>query len=652
MQIFSNSQKILENRGPRWALTLIKRVVSKILVVRGMEVYKGCIEKDDSLATILIVCHESSETGAPILGLNISRGLKEKANVIIVALKGGKLIDEFRKNSIGILIPRSGPVFSRLLDKEIKRLAGKQKPAYAIVNSVVSSGCLHPIRRLGIPTITLIHEFSSYIRPKSEVSTVGLWSNILVFSTELTKKDLIDNYPQLGGVGNAVLAQGKCELRERNYITSEKLQKEDPSSCLKKIKEDDILVLGAGAIQPRKGIDIFVSVANELKKYQNIEKVKFAWIGGEYDPINDFNVSLWLEDQIRRSKLDKNILMIDHCSNEYKILMQRADIFLVTSRLDPLPNVAIDALSNGIPVMCFEKACGLESLFKKSKLLREFLLVPYLDANEMGRKLSLLLDDDNRRKEIGNYCKEMAKEWFNMEKYISELQCLGERAKIEQENLDISAKYLVKENIIDMEYCYKGEKNKAYCVEHYLYSWKNQIGLRKPFPGFHPGIYREKALGGDTKEDPLVHYLKNGKPNGEWLRELITPNGKREEITHTKTALHIHIHYISLVEEIFSAIKFNKTEPDIFITYNQKLHKKQIIKLAENYKIKCNAIILTPNKGRDIGPLITEIGDMLDSNYDIYGHIHTKKSMHISKSVADMWRNYLIVNLLEMQKIL
>ena len=188
MQIFSNSQKILENRGPRWALTLIKRVVSKILVVRGMEVHKGCIEKDDSLATILIVCHESSETGAPILGLNISRGLKEKANVIIVALKGGKLIDEFRKNSIGILIPRSGPVFSRLLDKEIKRLAGKQKPAYAIVNSVVSSGCLHPIRRLGIPTITLIHEFSSYIRPKSEVSTVGLWSNILVFSTELTKK--------------------------------------------------------------------------------------------------------------------------------------------------------------------------------------------------------------------------------------------------------------------------------------------------------------------------------------------------------------------------------------------------------------------------------------------------------------------------------
>ena len=118
----------------------------------------------------------------------------------------------------------------------------------------------------------------------------------------------------------------------------------------------------------------------------------------------------------------------------------------------------------------------------------------------------------------------------------------------------------------------------------------------------------------------------------------------REEITHTKL-LHIP-HYISLVEEIFSAIKFNKTEPDIFITYNQKLHKKQIIKLAENYKIKCNAIILTPNKGRDIGPLITEIGDMLDSNYDIYGHIHTKKSMHISKSVADMWRNYLIVNLI------
>ena len=120
-------------------LSLVKRVVSRLMVIRGMKVYKGNIEKSDSLDTVLIVCHESSETGAPILGLNISRGLTGKANVIIIALRGGKLIEEFKKSTIGILVPRSGPIFSRLLEKEIKKLAGKQKPAYAVINSVVSA---------------------------------------------------------------------------------------------------------------------------------------------------------------------------------------------------------------------------------------------------------------------------------------------------------------------------------------------------------------------------------------------------------------------------------------------------------------------------------------------------------------------------------
>ena len=92
----------------------------------------------------------------------------------------------------------------------------------------------------------------------------------------------------------------------------------------------------------------------------------------------DFNVSLWIKDQIEKSGLQNNIFILDH-SAEYNHLMQRADIFMVTSRLDPLPNVAIDALVKGTPVMCFEKACGLESLYKEEEVLEEFLLVPYLD---------------------------------------------------------------------------------------------------------------------------------------------------------------------------------------------------------------------------------------------------------------------------------
>ncbi len=39
-----------------------------------------------------------------------------------------------------------------------------------------------------------------------------------------------------------------------------------------------------------------------------------------------------------------------------------ADLFLLSSRLDPLPNVAIDAALRGIPVVCFEGATGIADL--------------------------------------------------------------------------------------------------------------------------------------------------------------------------------------------------------------------------------------------------------------------------------------------------
>ena len=252
MNILKNSRALLEKLAPQWTLTLIKRVVCRVLIIRGMNVYKGNIDRSDGLETVLIVSHESSETGAPILALNISKGLNGKANVIILTLKSGDLMNEFIQYSTGVIMPKTGPVFSALLAKEIKKLAGDSKPTYAIVNSVVSCGCLQPIRKLGIPTLTLIHEFSCYIRPISLVNTIGLWSDKLIFSSELTKDDLFQNFPQMTQVETIILPQGKCEINE-NIDAQNFLHKElRNTDYLNTVKKDEILILGAGAIQPER----------------------------------------------------------------------------------------------------------------------------------------------------------------------------------------------------------------------------------------------------------------------------------------------------------------------------------------------------------------------------------------------------------------
>ena len=110
-----------------------------------------------------------------------------------------------------------------------------------------------------------------------------------------------------------------------------------------------------------------------------------------------------------------------------------------------------------------------------------------------------------------------------MKTYVREIEELGEKAKLQENKLDLDAKYLIKERAINMDYCFNGETNREYCTQHYLNSWKSGIGTRKPFPGFHPGIYREEKRKYGIEEDPLINYIKTGRPRGRWNSELIKP---------------------------------------------------------------------------------------------------------------------------------
>ena len=93
--------------------------------------------------------------------------------------------------------------------------------------------------------------------------------------------------------------------------------------------------------------------------------------------------------------------------------------------------------------------------------------------------------------------------------------------------------------------------------------------LEKPFPGFHPGIYKEDVLK-LKNEDPLLHYLKSGSPKGRWSKNVILPSYKEDKnlvkSKNIKIAIHIHVYYLDLLDEILKAISINETKPDLLIT--------------------------------------------------------------------------------------
>lgn len=59
----------------------------------------GSMEYDPAKKTLLIICHEASRTGAPILGLRIAESLSLKYNIFVWLGRNGPLLEEFRKHA-------------------------------------------------------------------------------------------------------------------------------------------------------------------------------------------------------------------------------------------------------------------------------------------------------------------------------------------------------------------------------------------------------------------------------------------------------------------------------------------------------------------------------------------------------------------------
>ena len=648
MSLFTRIRRtIYSPLGQQLAIRL-RLVVKPLIVSIGMKRLIGEQPLKTQRPTLVVVSHEASATGAPILALNLCQELSVEANIVVILLRGGALIPDFRKTAALVLLPRFGLVFTTLLRRELKRFIGHKLPQYAIVNSIVSAGCIQPLRSIGIPTLSLIHEFSAYIRPLSLLDDVGLWSSRMVFSSQLTRDDILHRCPQLQTASIEVLPQGPCRRPARpGRVIGVNNSSGNAWQFIRNLDSQALLILAAGEIQPRKGVDLFIAVADQLSQLCPDLPLEFAWIGSGYDPLYDYSVSLWIDDQIQRSGLSAHLKILDH-SSAYSELMQRADLFLVTSRLDPLPNVAIDAMLASKPMLCFERACGMANLLLNDPVLGEALIAPYFNTSAMAYKAAALLKNPEQRKIIAKRSLEQAELWFNMPKYIEHLRQLGAEIVQEEQVLKEDLSQLLIGQDIQPDFAFrKGISSKQAGTEQYLLAWRSEIWPRKPFPGFHPGIYREHQLEGSRCPDPLVHYIKAGRPEGSWQSPLITPASPATYgASIPKTALHIHVHYPDLLAELLKALNLNTLRPDLFLSCNNQEASAGLKDQVVAFGFKLKELVITPNRGRDIGPLLTEFGETLDREYAFHGHLHTKKSAQINRQQGDDWRQFLIANLL------
>jgi glycosyltransferase involved in cell wall biosynthesis len=364
--------------------------------------------------TFLLCVHEASRTGAPILGWNIARHLAAENNVICLLLRGGELEKEFENHCFKIICPVAGSIGnaepSALVRRVLKPLQKKYGLDGVVANSVESEIAATGASLMGIPSISLVHEFAEYVAPL-RLSRVIENSSALIFSSSILAESIrrAAGHPIPHGL---IAPQGKCDVPAGKMATSRKLAE----LLERRQRERFFLCIGCGYVQMRKGVDLFIAAAADVLRRG--VRAHFVWVGDGYDPETDFQLGIWLNDQMWRSGEQFRIEIIPALAGEdLERLLENADAMFLSSRLDPLPNVAIDGLYAGLPVVCFDKASGLPELLKADDVLAQ-LVVPYFDISSAASVLSQLAADDAYRRLLSERAQNLARRSFDMPRYV------------------------------------------------------------------------------------------------------------------------------------------------------------------------------------------------------------------------------------------
>jgi len=600
---------------------------------------------DSSKETIMLVSHESSASGAPLLGLNIGKKIADRYNLIHYVMKKSNIHNVFFEDCF-LLIEEFDEKNSLIAQKAINEINKQYNLKCVVCNSIVTYPILQIASDLKISTLSLIHEFSEYTKPKTKMLNNIIASDRVVLPAKIIETSVMEQLKEIAGLSNtpsniSIYPQGKLPFLPNSYGNAD-----SPNQILKKLnihnKDEYKIIVASGYAQIRKGVDLFIYTAKYIKNnYQG--KCKFVWVGDGFNPDTDASYALWLDREIKHLGLEKDFVFLEH-QQSLESIFSIADIFCLTSRMDPFPNVVIDALEANLPIACFRDASGSVEFLEENSA--ECIIADYLDVHQLGEMISNYLIKNLNKKETNSL---LVKEKLNFDSYMQFLyEQIEEANGCNTENLKMHG-YLSDTEYFDNEYVnffeLKGNSIYYYILLH-------QKGMSRiafnPFPGFSNLKYTTENVS-NKNVVPLYEALKKKIYSTHECK--IVPFETRDNLS-IRLAVHLHLYYIDLAQEFIDYFKSLPKGYDLFITI---IDENSVYEVEEKFKdsgannIK---VLVVQNIGRDVAPMIFDLKDeILNNHYDVIGHFHSKKSISTDSNLGNRWRKYLLDSLIGDEKI-
>jgi glycosyltransferase involved in cell wall biosynthesis len=595
----------------------------------------------------MIVSHESSATGAPVVALDMAKRLNERYNVMTVVLRKGKLHNAFVQASFKHV--NEPNKFGLNSVKAILQNLLKDYGIHAvIINSVESSDILYGAAWLGLPTVSLLHEYADYTRPVGKISRALFTTDIAIYPAASLKESGLRELRETASIKtplNHIWIRPQGSMRFNAALQSAG-KKEWSLRKQLNIPHSAIVLAGAGHVQPRKGVDWFLETAYHLMKRIRAENDKraddihFVWLGDGFSE-NDINVSVWLETFMQRTGMKARCHFPGHVDSVSAALCE-ANVFLLTSRLDPFPNVAIDALESDCGIACFEGASGIADFVREHAA--RAVVAPYGDCPALAElildKLEWLTSRDGTNSRI-------SRERLDFSHYVEVIEQALEEARRRQEDIsEVIERCSEFTSRFDADFYGKrtldigpfaGDSRRDF-----LALLQKGIVLAKPYPGsdIH-GLDNERNHAGSP---PFIEYVRDLMANDK--TDCVIIDGSPMQRFTGRIALQFHVYYNDLIPEYAAWFReLGEHSVDLYVSHVHKLSKSDKAWLHDAVSGSVH-FERTENFGRDVYPFHLAYLKSIQGHYDVVGHFHTKKSRDCGGDMGARWRKYLLQNLI------
>jgi glycosyltransferase involved in cell wall biosynthesis len=282
--------------------------------------------------------------------------------VRLVDLRGSKV--SFTLPALVQYLKRERPIalYSSVVNANITALFAR---------AIARSGCRVVVRESNVPNpkgTTIVRRVSGMFAP-----LIYRLADSVISVSEDVARMLCASSPEL---------MKKISILPNPVVSDEMLAKGEMLSghpWLDGSDSDIPVVLGAGRLHPQKDFTTLIAAFAEVKKKRDARLV----ILGEGSERSS------LQDQIRKLGLEDCVSMPGFVDNPFPFF-KRAKVFVLSSRYEGMPNVLLQAMAFGTPVVATDCDSGAREVIRNSGVGR---LVTVGNHAGMARAILAALDD-------------------------------------------------------------------------------------------------------------------------------------------------------------------------------------------------------------------------------------------------------------------